>query len=163
MPTIEDVKHYLFERSIEVWEFEEPTPNCELAARAVGCSVGEIAKSLLFFVGRDPVVVITCGDLKVKNAKLKEATGLTGKVRLPSSDEVIQWTGYAPGGVCPFLLPADLRVLVDVSMRRFPKVYAAAGNAHSAVPVTFDQLLVLTGGEPADVCGMNGSPSPDCN
>jgi prolyl-tRNA editing enzyme YbaK/EbsC (Cys-tRNA(Pro) deacylase) len=152
MPTIEEVKRYLLEHSIEVWEFEEPTPNCELAARAVGCTAAEIAKSLLFFVGKDPVMVVTSGDLKVKNAKLKEATGWTGKVRLPLPEEVIQWTGYAPGGVCPFLLPGDLRVLVDVSMRRFPKVHAAAGSAHSAVPVTFDQLLLLTDGEPADVC-----------
>lgn len=152
MPTINDVKRFLSERNIEVREFREPTPNAETAARAVGCSVGEIAKSILFIVGGIPVVVVTSGDVKVKTSKLKKAAGLTGKARLPGPEEVVQHTGYAPGGVCPFLLHADVRVLLDDSMRRFTRVYAAAGNAHSAVPVTVDQLLDITGGEEVSVC-----------
>lgn len=152
MPTIGEVKDFLAGRGVEVWEFAEPTPTSETAARAVGCSVGEIAKSILFIVGNTPVVVVTCGDLKVRGSRLKQATGLTGKVRLPDSGEVIRFTGYAPGGVCPFLLPREMRVAVDSSMRRFQKVYAAAGNDHSAVPVTVDQLLEITGGEEVEVC-----------
>jgi len=152
MPTIDEVKAYLAERSIEVWEFKEPTPNSEMAAQAVGCSVGEIAKTILFIIGSEPVVVVTCGDLKIKGSKLKQAAQLKGKVRLPEADEVIKFTGYAPGGVCPFLLPAALRVMIDTSMRRFPRVYAAAGNDHSAVPVTVDQLLQITSGEEVAVC-----------
>lgn len=152
MPTIHDVKQALREKGIEVWEFTAPTPNSLAAARAVGCSVGEIAKSILLVVGEVPVLVVTSGDRKVKNSKLKHATGLTGKVRLPDAKEVAHYTGYAPGGVCPFLLPKELRVLVDSSLRRFPRVYAAAGNDHSAVPVTTDQILELTGGEEADLC-----------
>ena len=122
MRTIEDVKQYLRERGIEVWEFEEPTPTSETAARAVGCSVGEIAKSILFIIGGTPVVVVTSGDVRVKGSKLKQAMGFTGKARLPEAEEVAAHTGYAPGGVCPFLLPAGLKVVVDRSMRRFPKV-----------------------------------------
>lgn len=152
MPTIEDVKQYLRERGIEVWEFEEPTPTSETAARAVGCSVGEIAKTILFIIGGTPVVVVTSGDVRVKGSKLKQAVGFTGKARLPEAEEVAAHTGYAPGGVCPFLLPAGLKVVVDRSMRRFPKVYAAAGNEHSAVPITVDQLLEITGGAEVAVC-----------
>ena len=152
MPTIEDVKQFLGDRGIEVWEFEEPTPNSEAAAKAVGCSVGEIAKSILFIIGGTPVVVVTSGDVRVKGSKLKQAVGLTGKARLPEAGEVIAHTGYAPGGVCPFLLPEGLMVLIDASMRRFPLVYAAAGNEHSAVPVTVDQLLEITGGAEVNVC-----------
>lgn len=152
MPTIEDVKQYLRERGIEVWEFEEPTPTSETAARAVGCSVGEIAKSILFIIGGTPVVVVTSGDVRVKGSKLKQAVGFTGKVRLPEAEEVAAHTGYAPGGVCPFLLPAGLKVVVDRSMRRFPRVYAAAGNDHSAVPITVRQLLEVTGGVEVAVC-----------
>ena len=152
MPTIEDVKQYLRERGIEVWEFEEPTPTSETAARAVGCSVGEIAKSILFIIGGTPVVVVTSGDVRVKGSKLKQAMGFTGKARLPEAEEVAAHTGYAPGGVCPFLLPAGLKVVVDRSMRRFPKVYAAAGNEHSAVPITVEQLLEITGGVEVAVC-----------
>jgi prolyl-tRNA editing enzyme YbaK/EbsC (Cys-tRNA(Pro) deacylase) len=153
MPAIEDVKRFLYDRNIEVWEFVEPTPNSEAAAKAVGCSVGEIAKSMLFIVGgTTPVIVVTSGDVRVKTSKLKQALGFTGKARLPEAEEVIRYTGYAPGGVCPFLLPEGLRVLVDASMRRFPVVYAAAGNEHSAVPVTVDQLLEITGGIEVAVC-----------
>jgi len=152
MPTIEDVKQYLRERGIEVWEFEEPTPTSETAARAVGCSVGEIAKSILFIIGGTPVVVVTSGDVRVKGSKLKQAVGFTGKARLPEAEEVAAHTGYAPGGVCPFLLPTALKVVVDRSMRRFPKVYAAAGNEHSAVPISVEQLLEITGGIEVAVC-----------
>jgi prolyl-tRNA editing enzyme YbaK/EbsC (Cys-tRNA(Pro) deacylase) len=152
MPTIDDIKLYLAARGIQVWEYRAPTPNSEMAARAVGCSVSEIAKTILFIVGAEPVVVVTCGDLKVKGSKLKKAAQLKGKVRLPEASEVMQHTGYAPGGVCPFLLPEGLRILVDGSMRRFPTVYAAAGNDHSAVPITVDQLLEITLGEEVHVC-----------
>lgn len=152
MPDIHEVKDYLAEWGVEVWEFQEPTPTAETAALAVGCSAAEIAKTVLFIVGPTPVVVVTCGDVKITTSKLKQATGLTGKARLPQADEVKLHTGYAPGGVCPFLLPAALRILVDSSMRRFVRVYAAAGNDHSAVPITVDQLLEITGGEEVAVC-----------
>ncbi|SMC26808.1 Cys-tRNA(Pro) deacylase, prolyl-tRNA editing enzyme YbaK/EbsC [Desulfacinum hydrothermale DSM 13146] len=152
MPTIQEVKAYLAQKGVQVWEFDQWTPTSELAARAVGCSVGEIAKSILFLVGDRPVVVVTCGDRKVKGSLLKKAVGLTGKVRLPKEDEVIRHTGYAPGGVCPFLLPDRVTVVIDSSMRRFPRVYAAAGNDRSAVPITVDRLLEITGGLEASVC-----------
>jgi len=152
MPTIEDVRGYLGGRGVEVWEFDDPTPNAQSAAKAVGCSVGEIAKSILFIIGGDPVLVVTSGDMRVKASRLKQTAGLVGRARLPEADEVMRCTGYAPGGVCPFLLPAGLRVFVDTSMRRFLRVYAAAGNDHSAVPVTVDELLEITGGEEVAVC-----------
>jgi prolyl-tRNA editing enzyme YbaK/EbsC (Cys-tRNA(Pro) deacylase) len=152
MPTIDEVKHFLSSKGIEVLEFAEPTPTSETAALAVGCAVGQIAKTVLFIVGEKPVAVVTSGDLRVKGSALKRALGLSGKVRLPGEEEVFAHTGYRPGGVCPFLLPETLSLVVDSSMRRFLVVYAAAGNDHSAVPVTVDRLLEVTGGIEADVC-----------
>lgn len=152
MPSIGEVKDYLAEHQIEVWEYQQPTPTCETAAAAVGCSPAEIAKTLLFLVGGKPAVVVTCGDMKVKSSLLKKAAGLSGKVKLPQAEEVRHYTGYAPGGVCPFLLSANVPILLDISMQRFPQVYAAAGNDYSAVPVTFSQLEDLTGGAPVAVC-----------
>ncbi|RMG87996.1 MAG: YbaK/EbsC family protein [Candidatus Dadabacteria bacterium] len=156
MPTIDDVKAHLAARGVEVWEFEAPTPTAETAAAAVGCSVGEIAKTILFLVGDRPVVVVAAGDAKVKGSKLKRALGWTGKVRLPGPEDVVRHTGYSPGGVCPFLLPEELPVLVDRSLRRFSRVYPAAGNDHSAVPLTVDRLLDLTDGREVDVCDLPG-------
>jgi prolyl-tRNA editing enzyme YbaK/EbsC (Cys-tRNA(Pro) deacylase) len=152
MPTIADVKADLAVRGIPVLQFDAPTPTAAMAARAVGCSPAEIAKTLLFLVNGHPVVVVTSGDMKVKSSLLKQATGLSGKVRLPAADEVNRHTGYAPGGVCPFLLPARLPVLLDRSLRRFRVIYPAAGNDFSAVPLTFGELAEITGGREADVC-----------
>jgi len=146
------VKEYLAAYQIEVREYADPTPTAVTAAAAVGCSVAEIAKTLLFLIGGSPVAVVTCGDMKVKSSRLKKAFGLSGKVKLPQADEVISYTGYAPGGVCPFLLPPDLPLLLDISLQRFPLVYAAAGNDYSAVPITFAQLEELTAAGLAELC-----------
>ncbi|BCR04421.1 prolyl-tRNA synthetase [Desulfuromonas versatilis] len=152
MPSIEEVKHYLAGEGIEVWQFDQPTPNSEEAARAVGCSPAEIAKSILFIVGGKPLMVVTSGDMKVKSSKLKQAAGLSGKVKLPLADEVLRHTGYRPGGVCPFLLPGDLPVFLDASLRRFARIYPAAGDDHSAVPISVDCLMDLTLAQEVDVC-----------
>jgi prolyl-tRNA editing enzyme YbaK/EbsC (Cys-tRNA(Pro) deacylase) len=158
MPSIEEVTEYLARHGVAVKHFAQPTPTSETAARAVGCSVGEIAKTVLFLVGGVPVAVVTSGDHKVMGSKLKNATGLTGKVRLPTAEEVIRHTGYAPGGVCPFLLPAGLRIVVDASLRRFPVVFPAAGNDHSAVPLTVEQLLEITGAAEVDASAPRFEP-----
>ena len=152
MPSIAEVRTFLAGHQIDVREYQQPTPTAAAAAAAVGCSVAEIAKTLLFLVGGKPVAVVTCGDMKVMSSRLKQAAGLTGKVKLPRAEEVLQHTGYAPGGVCPFLLAPQLPVLLDASMSRFPQVYAAAGNDFSAVPVSFAQLQIITGGLSVEVC-----------
>ena len=152
MAVLPELKEYLTHHNIEVWEYTELTSTATTAANAVGCSVAEIAKTLLFLVGGKPVVVVTCGDMKVKSSRLKKASDLTGKVKFPQADDVLTWTGYAPGGVCPFMLPEEIPVFLDSSLQRFPVVYAAAGNSYSAVPVTISQLEQLTGGEVSGLC-----------
>lgn len=152
MPTIEDVTSYLRTQGVAVLEFATPTPCSASAAGAVGCSVGEIAKSVLFIVGDEPVLVVTSGDMKVMSSLLKQALGRSGKVRLPNGEAVLRHTGYAPGGVCPFLLPPQLPVLLDRSLRRFATVYPAAGNDFSAVPLSVARLLELTGATEVQVC-----------
>lgn len=152
MANLQDVKEFLACHNIEVWEYPEATATAQAAANAVGCRVAEIAKTLLFLVGGKAVAVVTCGDMKVKSSRLKQASGLSGKVKLPQADEVLSYTGYMPGGVCPFLLPEDLPLFLDISLQRFSVVYAAAGNNHSAVPITVAQLQQLTGGGLAQLC-----------
>jgi prolyl-tRNA editing enzyme YbaK/EbsC (Cys-tRNA(Pro) deacylase) len=117
MPAVDDVRKSLRDWGIEVWEFSEPTPTSQTAARAVGCSVAEIAKSILVLVGGKAVLVVTSGDARVKNAKIKESTGLRGKVRFPQAEDVVHYTGYAPGGVCPFLLPKELHAALPQGLR----------------------------------------------
>lgn len=152
MPTIDDVECYLAPRGLQVLRFAAPTPTVETAAAAVGCAPAEIAKSMLLLVGGRPLLVVACGDARVKSSKLKQAAGLSGKVSFPGAEEVLRHTGYAPGGVCPFLLPKELPVLLDLSLRRFDRIYPAAGDDHSAVAIASEQLAEMTGGRFVEVC-----------
>ena len=154
MEPVARVREHLarFPYRIEIMEFEESTHTAELAARAVGVGVGQIAKSLLFVADGRPVMVVTSGDVKVSTGRLKQHLGVRGKVRMADPETAAAVTGYPPGGLCPFDLPEQVRVLVDVSMKRFPVVYVAAGSPRSAAPVTAEQLLEITGGEWCDVC-----------
>lgn len=152
MASIEQVQQFLQGHGITVRRFTEATPTCETAAAVIGCSVGEIAKTLLFMVGNQAVALVAAGDRKVQGGALKRAIDLPGKVKLPSQEMVFDKTGYRPGGVCPFLLPPDLPVLVDVSLNRFPEVYPAAGDDYSMAVVPYPRLLELVGGREVDVC-----------
>lgn len=129
----------------EVIEFDVSTHTSELAAQALGVEVGQIAKSLLFLCGETPVLVVTSGDMKVDQKKLKNLVG--GKVKFAPQDVVEEITGFPPGGVCPIALKTSIRIFVDASLLRFPVVYAAAGTPASALPLSVDQLLSISGGE----------------
>lgn len=152
MPTIEQVDQYLRDHGIRVERFDTPTPTCESAAAVIGCSIGEIAKTLLFMVGGEAVALVAPGDRKVQGGALKRAVDLPGKVKLPTAEMVIEKTGYRPGGVCPFLLPPELPVLVDVSLRRFATFYPAAGDDYSMAALSYPRLVELVGGREVDVC-----------
>jgi len=148
------VQDYLREEGLKPLNFDQPTPTSIAAAQAIGCSIGEIAKSILMLVGKTPVMVVTSGDSKVRSSRLKQAAGLSGKVRLPDADEVLNYTGYHPGGVSPFLLPGNLTVFLDQSLKRFPVVYPAAATSSSGVAMSFEQLREMCGGEIVDVCDI---------
>lgn len=141
---------------LEVILFDESTKTSPLAAKALGVEVGQIAKTLVF-TGRangeerkGRAVVVTSGDARVDTKKLKKLVAF--KPHFAGHEEVEELTGFPPGGVCPFALPDDFPVYIDVSMKRFPVVYAAGGTANSAVPITVEQLLVATRGTLCDVC-----------
>ncbi len=131
--------------NFEVIEFDISTHTSELAAQALGVEVGQIAKSLLFLCGEAPVLVVTSGDMKVDQKKLKNLVG--GKVRFAPQEVVEAITGFPPGGVCPVALKTSIRVFIDASLCRFPVVYAAAGSPASALPLSVEQLLSISGGE----------------
>jgi len=150
----QQVQAYLAGEGLEPRNFGQPTPTSSSAAAVCGCRVGEIAKSILLLVGKQPVLVVTSGDTKVKSGRLKQAGGLRGQVRLPEADEVIRFTGYSPGSVSPFLLPENLPVYLDRSLLRFDLIYPAAATGSSLVPLTFTRLKELSGGTLVDVCDV---------
>ena len=135
---------------LKALEFEpDSTPTSPLAAAKIGCAVGQIAKSLLF-IGKDGslFMVLAPGDRKIAQSKLKAAVGV--KFRMTRPEETLEATGYPPGGVCPFDIPARIRMFIDAGLSRYATIYPAAGTTSSGVPMTFDQLVAITGGTVGD-------------
>ncbi|WP_256849756.1 YbaK/EbsC family protein [Pantoea sp. Fr-CA_6] len=150
--SLESVRQFFAEHApeIEIIELAESTATVGIAARAHGVTPGEIAKTLSLKVKNDVVLIVTRGDARLDNRKLKAALG--AKARMLSVDEVINWTGHPVGGVCPFGLENPLTVYCDVSLRSFEEVLPAAGAIHSAVRITPQLMAELTNARWVDVC-----------
>ena len=134
-----------------VVEFEQPTRTSAEAAAAIGCSVAEIAKSIVFRGGDSgrAIVVVASGDNRVSEAKV---AGSVGEPLLRADAEFVRAaTGYAIGGVAPIGHAQPVKLLLDADLRRFERVWAAAGTPYSVFPVSPDQLRALTGAEWSDV------------
>lgn len=120
------------------------------AADALGVEVGQIAKSLVFVAGEQPVLVVASGSDRVDTKRLGALlSGAT--IQRADADIVRAATGYPIGGVSPVALPSDLIVFVERALEPFSVVWAAAGTPHAVFPTTYGELLKLTGGEPSDV------------
>ncbi|MGM9618640.1 MAG: YbaK/EbsC family protein [Oscillospiraceae bacterium] len=138
--SIEKVRDYLagFGVADRIREFDVSSATVELAAVAVGVEGERIAKSMSFKLGEEPIIVVTAGDMKIDNAKYKAE--FHTKAKMLTFEEACEMTGHAPGGVCSFALPENVGVYLDVSMRRFPTVFPAAGSSNSAVEMTCEEL-----------------------
>ncbi len=121
-----------------VMHMEHCSATVEEAAIAVGCEGKQIAKTMSFLLNEAPILIVTAGDTKIDNKKYKAYFGQ--KAKMIAHDDVEQYIGHAPGGVCPFCLPDGVKVYLDVSLRRFDIVYPAAGDDHSAVRLTPEEL-----------------------
>ncbi|MFI6152847.1 YbaK/EbsC family protein [Kitasatospora sp. NPDC051170] len=120
------------------------------AAAALGCEVGAIANSLVFRCDGAPLLVMTSGAHRVDTDHLATALG-TGPITRAGADEVRAATGQAIGGVAPTGHPAPLRTVVDTALERYEVLWAAAGHPHTVVPLTYGELLRVTGGTPTAV------------
>ncbi len=139
------VSVYLEERGIEarVVTLDESTRTSQLAADALGCTVAEIAKSIVFRVGEHAVVVVISGDKRVDAKKVGALLGV--KVSNADADAVKSLTGYVIGGVPPFPHDATVKVILDGSLSRFEKVWAAAGTPNSVMNIAVAQLTMVAG------------------
>jgi prolyl-tRNA editing enzyme YbaK/EbsC (Cys-tRNA(Pro) deacylase) len=139
------VSAYLDEKGIEarVVTLDESTRTSQLAADALGCTVAEIAKSIAFKVGEQAVVVVISGDRRVDAKKVSAHLGV--KVGNADADTVKALTGYAIGGVPPFPHDAGVKVILDGSLTRFEKVWAAAGTPNSVMNLAVEQLRGIVG------------------
>jgi len=135
----------------EVLEFSESTRTAEEAAAAIGCTVAQIAKSLLFRGAQSerPVLVVASGVNRVDE---KKVAALIGEgIGRADADFVRSKTGFAIGGVPPVGHLEPPIVLIDADINRFDTIWAAAGTPNAVFQLTPAQLLTLTQGQVADI------------
>lgn len=116
-----------------------------LAADALGVEVGAIANSLVFWSDDEPLLVMTSGAHRVDTAALAARLG-RGGIRRATPEQVLAATGQPIGGVAPTGHPRPLTTVVDEDLAAFAAIWAAGGTPHTVFPLTFDELVRLTGG-----------------
>nr|WP_157551623.1 YbaK/EbsC family protein [Kineosphaera limosa] len=132
-------------QEFDVRELSDSTRTAADAAAALGCEVGAIANSLVFLADGEPLLVMTSGAHKVDVVALAQRLGV-GKISRATPEQVRAATGQVIGGVAPIGHPAPLTTVVDEALRDYPQLWAAAGTPHTVFALTFDDLVVLTGG-----------------
>ncbi|GAA1678877.1 YbaK/EbsC family protein [Microbacterium lacus] len=130
----------------EIVVLPDAASTAALAAAALGIEVGAIANSLVFWSDDAPLLVMTSGAHRVDTAALAARTG-RGSIRRASAEQVREATGQAIGGVAPTGHPAPLPTLIDEDLAGYPQIWAAGGTPHTVFPMTFDELVALTGGQ----------------
>ena len=120
------------------------------AAAALGIAVGQIANSLVFDADGAPLLVMTSGAHRVDTGKVAAIIGAE-RVRRATPEFVRAATGQAIGGVAPVGHPAPIRTLVDRALEQYDEVWAAGGIPHAVYPTTYEELVRMTAGTPADV------------
>lgn len=131
-------------------EYDVPARTSAQAAEVLGCSVGQIAKSLVFKArsGR-PVLVIASGANRVDEAKVAALVG--EPIGKADAAFVRDATGYAIGGIPPLGHARQLAPLIDRDLLAYDVVYAAGGTPHAMFPVSPEALVRVSAGTPADV------------
>ncbi len=132
-----------------VTEFAESTRTAEEAAAAVGATVGQIVKSLVFVTGEQPVLALVSGANRLDTQKLAALTG--GRVRRADADLVRDATGFAIGGVPPIGHARALQTFMDQDLHGFDRVWAAAGTPNAVFPITPAELERITGARVVDL------------
>lgn len=138
--SISRVKAYFesFGMADRVLEFPVSSATVELAAQALGCEPGRIAKTLSFHVGDQVVLIVLAGNEKIDNKKYKARFGT--KAKMLSFEEAEPLIGHAVGGVCPFAVNEGVVVYLDESLHRYDAVYPACGSSNSAIRLTIAEL-----------------------
>jgi len=149
--SVESVKKYfeIMGFNLEVRIFTD-TSTVDKAAKSLGVTPGEIAKSMLFKLKDKFIMVVTAGDKKIDNRKFKET--FNTKAKMASAEEVLEITGHPVGGVCPYALKTAIEIYYDKSLKKYKIVYPAAGDINAAVKINVSEIDKIVKGEWIDVC-----------
>ncbi len=155
--SVDRVRDYFLQQGLDITIKELPssTRTAQLAADAVGTPLGSIVKSLVFIADGRPVLALVAGDRRADPAKIaRQANAQTAQIA--NADQVRAATSYAIGGVPPVAHPAPangtrLETLVDATLLRFEKVWAAAGAPNAVFEIELKKLLDLAQGRVEDI------------
>jgi prolyl-tRNA editing enzyme YbaK/EbsC (Cys-tRNA(Pro) deacylase) len=155
MDSVERVRQALMAAGLDadlVRELPADTSTAEAAARAANAPQGSIVKSLIFLADGVPLLVLVAGDQRADVKRLRAMLGLSKRrLRIARPPQVLEQTGFEVGGVPPVGHQTSLRTLIDRTLSRFETVWAAAGSAHAVFPISYEQLVDVTGGEVVDL------------
>ena len=135
-----------FDKSLKVQILKNTARTAEEAAAALRCSVGAIVKSLLFKTGDKFILCLVSGDKRCSLNKLKEIFN-EKDVSMAKPDDVKRVTGYTIGGVSPIGHLTKIKIILDSNLKRFSKIYAAAGHPNAVFGIDFNQIILLTSAE----------------
>lgn len=138
----------------QVLELHEPVKTSQAAADAVGCTVAQIVKSLVFGYeqeagGLRPLLVLASGADRIDTAKLTALVG--AEVRMADPKFVRAVTGFAIGGIPPLGHAQPIDVVIEKRLLALDALWAAAGHPNSLFPLTPAELVAMTAGRIAEV------------
>ena len=139
--SIEKVREYFRKYNLEdkILEFDVSSATVELAAKALNVVPARIAKTLSFKQEEGCILIVCAGDVRVDNKKYKAY--FHTKARMLTPAEVLEYTGHAIGGVCPFGVSNTVKVYLDESLKLFTTVFPACGSSNSAIELTPEELF----------------------
>jgi len=139
--SLETAKQHLskWNKDNDIIVLDQSSATVELAAKALGVTDNQIAKSVSFYDKNEGVIlIVTSGTVRIDSRKFKDEFGL--KAKMLSSEDVESLIGHPLGGVCPFGLKPKVKVYLDDSLRRFEYVYPACGSVNSAIRLSLTEL-----------------------
>jgi prolyl-tRNA editing enzyme YbaK/EbsC (Cys-tRNA(Pro) deacylase) len=148
---VERVAAFLREAGAEarLEEFSIGTPTARDAARAAGCDLAQIVKSVVFDCGERYVVVLTPGDRRADAEKVAAAAGCL-RARVATTAQVVEATGFEPGAVAPFPLRGVALVLIDQTLLTHDELWIGAGSPSHLAALAPSELVRLTRAEAID-------------
>lgn len=138
--SLENVKNFFSEYGLQdrIVEHDSIGDTVAHAAQTLNCKEAQIAKTMTFFVYDAPILISMAGDAKVDNKKFKAV--FQAKAKMIPGNEVEQIIGHIPGAVCPFALNDDVKVYLDISLKRFETIYTAGGSLNSTIKLSLKEL-----------------------
>lgn len=135
-----------FGLDLKVQELSQTTRSAAEAAQAIGCQVGQIAKSLIFRISStdEPLLVIASGANRVNEKMLARELGT--KIKQANADFVRQTTGFVIGGVPPIGHSQKIKTFIDEDLLNYETIWAAAGTPYAVFQLTPKQLMEITRG-----------------